>query len=76
MLTNISISVVVFGIIYSVIMIWRYSLSISETIFQKFTGKNTSGSMDVDNLVRFLILIVLVPVIWTPIIYILTLIFD
>lgn len=76
MIQNVVTSVVVFGIIYSIYIIWKYSLIMTESLFSKVIKKKSSGSLDIDNLVRFIILIITVLLVWFPIIYVLTLIFD
>lgn len=76
MIENIVIAGTVSMVIYSVVIIWRKSENICESLLMRFFQKKSTGSMDLDNLIRVLILIFWLGIIWTPIIYVLSLIFD
>lgn len=76
MIEKIVIAVVVTLFIFSIVIIWKKSEKISESLLMKLLNKKSTKSMDIDNLIRFLILILWAALIWTPVIYVLSLIFD
>ncbi len=55
---------------------WKLTSKISEKIYLNLLKKESSGNLDLDNLVRFILLVFLMFLFWSPILYLLTMIFD
>jgi hypothetical protein len=76
MIRNVVVSTLAMVAMYSLVIFWKITDVVSKKLLLKIVKKESSGYLDLDNLIRFLFLIIIVVLVWTPIGYVLTIIFD
>jgi hypothetical protein len=76
MIRNIVVSTLAILSMYSLVIFWKITDVISKKLLMKIFKRESSGYLDLDNLIRFLLLIIMVVLVWTPIGYVLTMIFK
>ena len=67
---------VVGGLLTSLVFTWKASEGIKNRILNKLTGKNEFESLDLNIIARVAILITIMAIVWMPIFYILSMIYD
>lgn len=76
MIRNVVVSTLAILAMYSLVIFWKITDVMSKKLLLKIFKKESSGYLDLDNLIRFLFLIIMVVFVWTPIGYVLNMIFD
>ncbi len=76
MIRNIVVSTLAMVAMYSLAIFWKITDVMSKKLLLKIVKKESSGYLDLDNLIRFLFLIIMVALIWFPIGYVLIKIFE
>src|SRR5690554_5032552 len=69
MVENILIAVTVSGIVVLLVLCWKLSNKWKEWLLEKIYGEKSTNSLDGDNLIRFVMVIIVLTSIFVPIIY-------